>query len=267
MDEKNTQKVSYRDTLKSMDTEETFDLIFYRPIGYAWACLAKKLGVTPNAITIASIFLGVAAGICFAQENLRWNITGILLLMWANLYDSTDGQLARITGKKTRWGRILDGFAGDVWFFFIYAAIAIRTTFQPIPFAPEHQWGVLIWILCSFAGFWVHGSQCQLADYYRNIHLYFMREANGHEFDTSAMQRKLFKEHTLQLMRYFKDRYPEFCLEEGFRMKLSDPVLYSYINGEIEWEQAKEHIKLEEQKWTRKAKKFMLYDDQPYRIK
>ena len=42
-----------------MDTEETFDLILYRPIGYRWTLLAKKLGITPNAITIASIFLGV----------------------------------------------------------------------------------------------------------------------------------------------------------------------------------------------------------------
>ena len=46
-----TPKSSYRDSLKSMDTEEHIDLAFYRPIGYAWACLAKKLGVTPNAIT------------------------------------------------------------------------------------------------------------------------------------------------------------------------------------------------------------------------
>ena len=60
-------KSSYRDSLKSMDTEETIDLMFYRPVGYAWACLARRLGVTPNAITIASIFLGVAAGVLFSS--------------------------------------------------------------------------------------------------------------------------------------------------------------------------------------------------------
>ena len=56
---------SYLASLKSLDTEEHIDLWFYRPIGYGWACLAKKLGVTPNAFTIASIFLGVGAGIAF----------------------------------------------------------------------------------------------------------------------------------------------------------------------------------------------------------
>ena len=73
--------------------------------------------------------------------------------------------------------------------------------------------------------------------------------------------------HTLQLIRYFKERYEEFRLEDGFAAKLSDPVLLSYINGEVSWEDAKEHIKVEEQKWIRKAKKFALYDDLPYRMK
>ena len=43
--------------------------------------------------------------------------------------------------------------------------------------------------------------------------------------------------------------------------------LLDYINGTVTWEEAREHIKVEEQKWIRKAKKFSLYEDQPYRIK
>lgn len=187
-------KKQYLASIKSLDTEEFIDLWFYRPLGFRCALFFRNRGVHPNIITIVSIFLGAAAGICFIQESLRWNMLGILLLMWANLYDSTDGQLARITGQKTRWGRILDGFAGDVWFFFIYLAIAIRSNYDPIPFAPEYQWGLPIWIMSSFSGFWIHGSQCQLADYYRNIHLYFTNEANGNEFDNSQAQREHFKE-------------------------------------------------------------------------
>ena len=73
--------------------------------------------------------------------------------------------------------------------------------------------------------------------------------------------------HTIQLIRYFKERYKEFVLEDGFEAKLSDQVLLDYVNGTVSWEDAKEHIKLEEQKWIRKAKKFALYEDMPYRIK
>lgn len=73
--------------------------------------------------------------------------------------------------------------------------------------------------------------------------------------------------HTLQLIRYFKEKYKEFTLEEGFEAKISDQTVMDYINGQVSFEDLKEHIKVEEQKWIRKAKKFVLYDDQPYRIK
>lgn len=73
--------------------------------------------------------------------------------------------------------------------------------------------------------------------------------------------------HTLQLIRYFKDTYPDFTLYEEFYRKLADGKLAAYLSGEISFQDAKEYVKQEEQKWIRKAKRFALYDDQPYRMK
>ena len=165
-----TTKVSYRDTLKSMDTEETIDLWFYRPIGYAWACLARRLGITPNAITIASIFLGVGAGIMMYFNDLWLNVIGMLLLVWANSFDSADGQLARMTKQYSRIGRILDGVSGDLWFAAIYFAICFRTNDTDDMFSPM-PW--LIWTIAIIAGL-CHAKQAAMADYYRNFHLYFL---------------------------------------------------------------------------------------------
>ena len=133
-------KKDLNSTLKSSDTEETIDIYFTRPIGYRWALFFNKFNVHPNVVTILSIFLGVAAGICFYYTDFWHNLAGVLLLMWANFYDSCDGQLARMTGKKTLWGRMLDGFAGDIWFFTIYIAIVARLWNQNIPFTNIH-WG------------------------------------------------------------------------------------------------------------------------------
>ena len=181
-------------SLKSQDTEEWLDIYFNRPIGYVWAMLFKKLGVHPNVVTVFSIILGVMAGILFYSTDLKYNIIGIFLLIWANHYDSCDGQLARLTGKKTRAGRILDGFAGDVWFFTIYVAIALRLMDQPMPFniANGRHWGIFIWILVILAGTLCHSKQSTLADYYRNIHLYFLKGKNGSELDNFKQQRELF---------------------------------------------------------------------------
>ena len=227
---KEEDKELYRASIKSTDTEELLDLWFYRPLGFRCALFFRNRGVHPNIITIASIFLGIAAGICFIQENIYWNMLGMALLVWANLYDSTDGQLARITGQKTRWGRILDGFAGDCWFFFIYLAIALRETNKPIPFAPEHEWGVIIWILLSFCGFWIHGSQCQLADYYRNIHLYFSNEKNGHEFHNSVMEKKEF-EATSWRTAFFWKLFLNFYVAYVENQERMTPNFQKFIKG------------------------------------
>lgn len=170
--------------MKSRDTEETLDIWFNRPIGYLWTLFFMKLNVHPNVVTILSIILGMAAGYMFYFPDMPHTVCGILLLMWANFYDSADGQLARLTGKKTRWGRMLDGFAGDIWFFCIYLAICLRLT---------PQWGIWIWLVAALSGLVCHSKQCALADYYRNIHLYFLKGESASELDNFKQQREIYR--------------------------------------------------------------------------
>ena len=177
-------------TYKSQDTEEWLDIYFTRPIGFWWAKLFERWNVHPNVVTLFSIILGFIAGLMFYFTDLWHNILGVLLLMWANFYDSADGQLARMTGKKTRWGRILDGFAGDVWFITIYLALVFRLWNQPIPYTSV-SWGLIILLLAAFSGVFCHAHQCQLADYYRNIHLFFIRGEAHSELDNSEQQEQL----------------------------------------------------------------------------
>lgn len=179
-------KKQYRKSLKSFDTEENIDLAFYRPIGFAWAYLFRKIGVTPNAVTIASIFLGVGAGYCFYFTNIWINLLGILLLVWANSFDSCDGQLARLTGNYSPIGRILDGLSGDLWFVAIYTAICLHENHFSAFFG-EHSW--LIWVIAVAAGI-CHGKQAAMADYYRQFHLYHVKGPEGSELDSADALRK-----------------------------------------------------------------------------
>ena len=181
--EKENRKKELEASLKSLDTEEFIDIYFYRPIGYRWALLFKQFGITPNSVTIASIFLGVAAGILFYYNDIRITLCGIFLLIWANSYDSADGQLARLTGQKSELGRILDGTSGDFWFITIYASICLRLS---------TEWGIWIWGLAAITGF-CHSKQAAIADYYRNIHLFFLKGKAGSELDNSYQQTELYK--------------------------------------------------------------------------
>ena len=181
----NSIKTLFRDSLKSADTEETIDIYFTRPIGLVFALLWNKLGVHPNAITILSIFLGIGAGYMFYFSDLTHNLMGVVLLMLANFCDSTDGQMARLTGKKTLVGRVLDGFSGDVWFFCIYFALCLRLQSSLIPYT-NVKWGFWIWALAAVSGLLCHSPQSSLADYYRQIHLLFLKGKKGSELDTYA---------------------------------------------------------------------------------
>ncbi|MDR2056897.1 MAG: CDP-alcohol phosphatidyltransferase family protein [Dysgonamonadaceae bacterium] len=173
----NPNKPSFESTLKSLDTEEWFDLYFYRPIGYQWALLFQQLKITPNQVTFMAIIIGIAAGICFYFANVWVNLLGIFLLVWANSYDSADGQLARMTNQKSNLGRILDGACGDFWFGSIYIAIVVRLW-------PE--WNFWILILALLTGYF-HTKQAAMSDYYRNLHLLFLNGKKGSEIDNTKV--------------------------------------------------------------------------------
>jgi len=186
-----TFKELLKESFKSEDTEEWLDVYFTRPIGLVFALMWMKIGVTPNFVTILSMFLGAAAGWCFVHTELWWNVGGVLFMMLANFCDSTDGQMARLMNHKTLIGRMLDGFASDVWYFFCYLAIVIRLWNEPIPLTTVN-WGVWIVLLCAYAGFYWHARQCQLADYYRQIHLFFIKGEAGSELNSYAQQRRIY---------------------------------------------------------------------------
>ena len=207
-----------RASFKSDETEEWLDVHFNRPIGLAFALLWQKLGVRPNTITILSIFLGIAAGAMFAFTDLAHNVAGVLLLMFANFCDSTDGQLARLTNQKSLIGRILDGVSGDIWFFAIYLGFVLRLQHQIIPLMTL-RWGIGIWALAAIAGFVVHIPQASLSDYYRQIHLYFLLGKEGSELDNSKAQKALAdglpREQWLD--RLFHLFYGNYCRNQEVR--------------------------------------------------
>ena len=198
--------MNIKSTYKASDTEEWFDIIFNRPLGYLWARLFNHFGVHPNTVTVISIFLGMAGGLLFMNDadttrGFLLNLLGVFLFVWADIFDSTDGQLARMTGKKTQFGRILDGASGDFWFFCAYVAIAIRLYDKPIPGTNE-TWGLLAWVLVIFTGVFFHAAQCRQADYYRTIHLHFL---NGTPLDRAADQRVIYES-----LKWSKDPVQKF---------------------------------------------------------
>ena len=103
--------------------------------------------------------------------------------------------------------------------------------------------------------------------YLANAGIYQGQRCYGFQFILTPGTRYHSLMHTLRLMRYFSERYSEFHISDGLYTRLADPVSAEYLKGNITFDIVEEHIKGEEQKWIRKAKRYVLYDEMPVRIK
>ena len=219
---------NYQATLKSSETEDWLDLHVIRPVCYYLAVLFAKFDTHPNTVTIASMFIGAGSAIFFGcasyyyggTEGLLLNIVAIVLLMIADIFDCTDGQLARMTGKKSRLGRILDGVAGFAWFIPIYHALVWRfylhhdIEFSWLGIADTQQNAIIATVVVYAFGLWsgivgIAGQQ-RLADYYINVHLFFLKGEKGSELDNSRRQQEIYDQmspDTPWIERYFQKSY------------------------------------------------------------
>lgn len=200
----------YYQTLKSVETEDWLDFHVIRPFCFQLARLFAKFDIHPNTVTIWSIFIGAGSSLLFASGcyyyegglGLLYNLAAIFLLMWADFFDCVDGQLARLTGKKSPMGRILDGLAGFTWFVPIYLALdyrfychhEIEFGWLGIADTPENTMiaTTVVFILSLISGFMGMGGQQRLADYYIQVHLFFLKGEKGSELDNSKRQQEIY---------------------------------------------------------------------------
>ncbi|MBR6827136.1 MAG: CDP-alcohol phosphatidyltransferase family protein [Prevotella sp.] len=200
----------YRATLKSAETEDWLDLHVIRPFCYYCAVFFAKFDIHPNTVTIWSMIIGALSAVFFGcgsfyyggTMGLIYNIIAVVLLMVADVLDCTDGQLARLTGKKSRIGRILDGVAGFAWFLPIYVVLVYRFYLHhDLEFGflgiENNETNTLIatavvFVLGLISGIAGLAGQQRLADYYIQVHLFFLKGEKGSELDNSKRQQEIY---------------------------------------------------------------------------
>jgi hypothetical protein len=172
-------------TYKAREVEGVLDLYFYRPIGFRLARLFAKLKMTPAAVTWLGGLLGVIAGHLYYYRDLRTNVIGMALHVCANALDNADGQLARLTHRENRDGRIIDSIADHLVFLSIYVHLTLR--YLVAGSSPA------ICLLALAAGI-SHALQGAAADYYRSSYLYFVTDRAGTGSDSSSVLRSNYRE-------------------------------------------------------------------------
>ena len=159
-------------TFKARDVEGAFDLYFYRPTGFWLAQFFARLKMTPAGVSLLAGIFGVVAGHLYFYRDLSINVVGMVFHVFANTLDNADGQLARLTHRESREGRIIDSIADHLVFVSVYVHLTLRYLVE--------GWSPAICLLALAAGV-SHALQGAAADYYRNTYLYFvtMRARDG----------------------------------------------------------------------------------------
>lgn len=151
-------------SIKSIDTEDKIDLYFFRPLGFVLAKLGGLLGLTPTQLTLLGMICGILSGFLFYQNELNeYLVLASVLFVLAGIFDSADGQLARLTQNFSRIGLVLDGVCDNI----VFAAAYIGCVLTILPL-----YGWKIWILAILAGV-CHSAQSAILDFYNREYLYF----------------------------------------------------------------------------------------------
>jgi archaetidylinositol phosphate synthase len=99
----------------------------FRPLAHPLVLLFARLAVPPPAVVVAAGAAGILAAVELGRGSL---LAAALLVQLKTLLDNADGQLARLTGRTSAFGRYLDSEVDLLVNAGLFAALAWSTA-QP----------------------------------------------------------------------------------------------------------------------------------------
>jgi len=119
----------------------------FRPLGFLLTWLAIRIGLTSEAVSWLSGFVGLIGCLCLLSRQQQYLPIGISLLISFNFLDCVDGSIARTMNTQNPYGRFLDSLMGwiDMGFWALIGIMAFRhpqLLYWPNPFDK----GVIIWL-------------------------------------------------------------------------------------------------------------------------
>ena len=171
------------DVLAARKCENINDPIDTHIVDYVAMVFSKlfiALHIIPNVVTVLSGLSGVAGGVVLSlNRGLGMDLLGVLLVFLSAVFDASDGQVARLTKHYSRLGRMLDGAADASVYISLFVACVVRLWNRPVLLGLS-AWHVVLPLL-ALVTFLAYVAQCQLPDYFKNMHMYMIDNSKGNE--------------------------------------------------------------------------------------
>ena len=145
------------------ELEDPLNLYVYHPLAARLARLLVPTGIAPNAVSLLSLVALCAATWAFISLNWPLNaLTGLAFMLFWHVVDGADGDLARMTGRASTTGELVDGFCDYVGNIIMYVAFATML---------DDTLGGWAWALAAAAGL-SHIVQTNHAETQRRLYLW-----------------------------------------------------------------------------------------------
>ncbi len=111
---------------RPVEIEEFTNRYLVHPASRALVDRLIATPVTPNQVSVASVFLAAAGAACYAWAAWPWGpIAGLACFFAWHVLDGADGDLARRTARASTSGELVDGICDHVSQGLLYVALAI----------------------------------------------------------------------------------------------------------------------------------------------
>ena len=117
--------------LRPRELEDTLNLKLYHPLAWRLARLLARTPLTPNQVSVSGGLSVVCAGIAYISPlwgGEAWPFSamlGMLLHMAWHVIDGADGDLARMTGRTSPYGEMIDGLCDYASHVVLYVLLGV----------------------------------------------------------------------------------------------------------------------------------------------
>jgi phosphatidylglycerophosphate synthase len=108
------------------EIEERLNLYLIHPLSWRLVRVLLSTPITPNAVSVSGAVMAFAAASCFYY--LPWPmgaLAGFACMFLTHVLDGLDGRLARVSGRGSANGEIIDGLCDHIGYTAVYCSMAL----------------------------------------------------------------------------------------------------------------------------------------------
>lgn len=175
------EELESRQVFKAWEIEENLDRYFCRPVAVLFTAAFLPLKITPNQVSVGGMLIGMASAFFLFGPSYAALVLAVVLLWTSEVLDAADGQLARLSTRPSRYGRIIDGMCSMALFLTIYTVLGIGL------YLDTGDW---TYPLLALAALFAHSFQSSLYDFYRTEYIRVVKKREAADEDSlQALER------------------------------------------------------------------------------